>query len=247
MRGWGQCVLTFHRVLEACERAHDVTWGSLVDILDRIVEDGTPVDAQLAAEDAHPRPSVVLTFDDSTADHLRVGEELARRRLGGIFFVPAGLIGVPGHLSLAEVRALHGLGHTIGSHSVRHARLDRGMTPAQIRGELADSKRRLEDAVGARIRYFAPPGGYHHHLGRDLFSCGYAASRSMRWGFYASPRDRWHIPCIPVTQFTVARGWVAGAVRAWTLPPAMRWAGAVKRVLPESVRVAMRKKLIHAR
>ncbi len=240
----GLCVLTFHRIAERCDKDHDVTWRSFRMVLNDIAANGATVDARLDSEDGFPQRAVGLTFDDATADHARVAEELAGRRMPGVFFIPAGKVGRPGYLSMPEVRGLAALGHRVGSHALNDLPLDDRMPPEIVSRELSDSKKALEDWTGTRVTYFAPPGGVERaSAARELLASGYTASRSMRWGIYRSLRDRWSIPCIPVTEFTLACGWVIHAVRTREVPLAMRSGWTVKRLMPEPVRHSVRKML----
>lgn len=240
----GLCVLTLHRIAERCEKDHDITWRSFRALLDGIATSRTTVDARLDSEDGLRQRSVALTFDDGTADHARVAQELAARGMPAVFFIPVGKVGRPGYLSMPEVRELTTLGHRVGSHAFSDLPLDEKMPPEVVCGELRDSKRQLEDGAGTRVTYFAPPGGFERASARrELRACGYTASRSMRWGIYASLRDRWSIPCIPVTEFTLACGWVMYAVRSREVPLAMRSGWAIKRLMPGPVRHSVRNML----
>ncbi|HTD47397.1 MAG TPA: polysaccharide deacetylase family protein [bacterium] len=237
-------MLTLHRIVERCQADHDITWSSFRALLDGIAAGGTRVDARLGSEDCLRGRAVALTFDDGTADHLRAGEELAGRGIPGLFFVPAGRMGRPGHLGAPQLRALSALGHGVGSHGWSHLPLDEEMPPEVVTRELRDSKRLLEDAAGTGVVLFAPPGGIDcASTRRELPAHGYAASRSMRWGIYGSLRDRWSIPCVPVTEWTLARGWVAQVLRAHELPLAMKSTWALKRLMPDAVRTSVRRTL----
>jgi peptidoglycan/xylan/chitin deacetylase (PgdA/CDA1 family) len=240
----GLCVLTFHRVVAECERDHDITRRSFGHLLDAIAAIGIVTETQLASDESLRGGATVLTFDDGTEDHLWVGEELARRGLAAIFFVPAGRVGRPGFLPPYRLRSLRAGGIQIGSHGFDHLRLEKGVPPEAIRRELEDSKKFLEDVGGAPVPYFATPGGLGNRWVRqDLSRYGYAASRSMRWGIYRSREARWEIPCIPVTEFTLGRGWVNAALRVGEMPLAMRGAWLVKRLMPSRARFAVRRKL----
>jgi peptidoglycan/xylan/chitin deacetylase (PgdA/CDA1 family) len=202
------------------------------------------IETGLAAGESLRRAAVALTFDDGTANHLRAGEELATRGMPGVFFVPAGTIGHPGHLTMPQLRELLALRHGVGSHGFSHLPLDRTMSPRTIDHELRDSKRLLEDGLGASVDYFAPPGGIVRGWRSDeLGAYGYRASRSMAWGIYRALRDRWRIPSIPVTEFTLSRGWIDHAVLACELPLAMRSGWAIKRLAPLAVRSSIRRRL----
>ena len=243
----GMCVLTSHRVVEDCRKDHDITWLSLHRLLEMLVTGSEVVVPLLAPSTASQIRSVALTFDDGTDDHGRVGEELAKRGISAIFFVPAGKVGLPGRLSARMIRDLRAWGHTIGSHGFTHTPLDRALSFADIRRELGDSKALLEDHTGARVDYFAPPGGSGSRtIGRRAEEFGYEASRSMKWGIYGSLRDRWNVPCVPVTEFTLARGWVKQVLAARQIPLAMRSAAVIKTLVPTSIRFSVRKKIHEA-
>jgi hypothetical protein len=70
-------------------------------LLDVVVRTGNSVETQLASGEPLQKFSVALTFDDGTADHLQVGEELAKRGMRGIFFVSPGMVGTPGRFSVS--------------------------------------------------------------------------------------------------------------------------------------------------
>lgn len=237
----GICVLTFHRIADTPSRDHDVTWDAFCELLDQAAAAGTAILPELEPPTStNGRRALVLTFDDGTDDHLRAGGELARRGMRGIFFVPAGKIDTPGHLKEQELCDLQALGHVIGSHAYHHDPL-RGHSRDAVAIELTRSRDLLSKMLGAKIRYFAPPGGIPNpFLHDELERHGFTASRSMRWGLYRSPDDRWSIPCIPVTQLTLSRGWVARTLERWELPPVMRSTWLVKSAMPASLRSSLR-------
>ena len=57
----------------------------------------------------------------------------------------------------ALVRRMLNEGHEVGNHSYSHPRLD-GMTEDQIRGEIGKCARAVENATGAGMNLFRPPG-----------------------------------------------------------------------------------------
>lgn len=245
MNRTGMCVLTFHRVVEHCEFDYDITWGSFRRLLDTVAASGDPVDTRLTSEESIQRRAIALTFDDGTEDHARVGEELAARGIRGIFFVPASAMGMSGRLSGRSIRELHSLRHVIGSHGFSLGPLHEGMSREDFDRELRESKTLLEDTAGGTVSYFAPPGGVRCRLAaRELPKYGYEASRCMKWGIYASLRGRWDIPCILVTEFVLARGWVMHALRTRAVPFGMRFVSLIKPAVPGPVRFRLRK-LLH--
>ncbi len=124
----------------------------------------------LTANEAMPRRSVVITFDDCYKDNLAAARVLAEHGLPATFFVPTQFVETDhvfdwdigltrlANLTWNDVREMVQLGHSIGSHSVSHP--DLGIVPSkQARFELLESKRVLEDRLEMPIRWFAYPFG----------------------------------------------------------------------------------------
>jgi peptidoglycan/xylan/chitin deacetylase (PgdA/CDA1 family) len=92
-------------------------------------------------------------------------------------------------LSATGLHALEGSGFTIGSHSRTHACLPKISTEDAL-NEISNSKRRLEDALGKPITYFAYPFGKFNESVRDqVVGAGYAAACSTRSGFNRPGED----------------------------------------------------------
>lgn len=107
------------------------------------------------------RPLFCLTFDDGGISNRDVAAGvLEERGWRGHFFITTGRIGTPGFLDAAALRDLHARGHALGSHSVSHPRRMSALTPDQLRKEWTDSRRRLEDILGAPVLMASVPGGY---------------------------------------------------------------------------------------
>jgi hypothetical protein len=222
-------VLTFHRVVDAPELDHDVSWDSFRRLIDTI---SSSVVGDLAEPSSR---TIALTFDDATEDHLRAAQELHQRELKATFFVPTGHVGEKGRLDADQVRDLVSIGHGVGSHAVHHQPLA-GVSAEHLRSEVRDSRVRLEGLSKRPVVFFAPPGGIGHPaLAVALEAEGYRASRSMRWGIYRDPQRRWEIPCVPVTEYTWRRGWVSHAMEHHALSLEMRVGWAVKNAIPASV------------
>jgi peptidoglycan/xylan/chitin deacetylase (PgdA/CDA1 family) len=103
--------------------------------------------------------SVALTFDDGCeTDLITAAPILKDIGFNATFYVTTGFIGKPGYLSPAQLRQLHSLGFEIGCHSMTHAYLnDLGMP--DLRREIADAGKQIEDIIGVRVEHFSCPGG----------------------------------------------------------------------------------------
>jgi peptidoglycan/xylan/chitin deacetylase (PgdA/CDA1 family) len=238
-RGAATCLLMVHRVVDRPVRDHDTGWDSFLRLIDELEAGRHPFTTE-PAPDRGSGPAIALTFDDGTEDHLAVGETLAARAIGAIFFVSPGLVGESGYLDEAGVQRLTGLGHRVGSHGVRHERLDQ-LEPGLVDRELVESRARLEDLTAKPVDLYAPVGGAGvPDLAVRLERAGYVGSRSTRWGIHTNPSERWAMPCLPVTELTLRRGWVSEAAAAMRLPARLAVLHAVKEALPGGIRTRVR-------
>jgi peptidoglycan/xylan/chitin deacetylase (PgdA/CDA1 family) len=130
---------------------------------------GVSVETVGAATAANRAQGLVgITFDDGYRDVLRFAlPVLHEYGFAATFFVVSDLLGginawdPPPRRDLmtaADVRALAESGHEIGSHGARHARLTE-VTPAELRQEVAGSRKTLAGLLGAEPRSFCYPYG----------------------------------------------------------------------------------------
>ncbi len=102
---------------------------------------------------------LVLCFDDGWNGAVEcAAPALAERRLPAFFFITTGLIGRRFFACAAALRRLDPLLFTVGSHGVTHRMLS-GLRPDDIRAELCDSRRALEDLLGRPVACLSVPGG----------------------------------------------------------------------------------------
>jgi peptidoglycan/xylan/chitin deacetylase (PgdA/CDA1 family) len=99
---------------------------------------------------------LALTYDDGPNDPhtLRLLEVLARHKVHATFF----LIGRYAQQRPDIVRELVKAGHVIGNHTFTHPLLTL-KSAAEIRRELTDCRKALEDAIGQHSSLFRPPFG----------------------------------------------------------------------------------------
>ena len=103
--------------------------------------------------------SVALTFDDGCeTDLITAAPILKDIGFNATFYVTAGFIGKRGYLSTAQLRQLHSLGVEIGCHSMTHAYLN-NLGTSDLRREIVDAGKQIEDIIGARVEHFSCPGG----------------------------------------------------------------------------------------
>ena len=141
---------------------HVVPLRSLVEKMER----GMPVNRQLA-----------ITFDDGYRDNLEYAAPVLEAiGLPATFFVVTQFLGtdnVPwwdrelgvrhAWMTWDEVRALHGSGFEIGSHTCTHADLGK-VSEKEAWQEILHSRLELEDRLSAPVELFAYPYGGRQHI-----------------------------------------------------------------------------------
>lgn len=117
-----------------------------------------------------------ITFDDGGSSSIAIGEELARRGWRGHFFVVSARVGTPGFLDADGIRALTGMGHLIGTHSVSHPLRMSTLTWEELVEQWRGSSSELSELVGAPVTLGAVPGGYYsRRVGRAAAAGGLTA------------------------------------------------------------------------
>ena len=117
-----------------------------------------------------PQPSgaLALTFDDGhVSNHDLILPILFEYRLTATFFITAGLIGTGTTMDWQQLRALHAAGMEIGSHTLTH-RLPSTLNDDELRHELLESRRILEDGLGAPVTSISSPTGFFNPRMRDI-------------------------------------------------------------------------------
>jgi peptidoglycan/xylan/chitin deacetylase (PgdA/CDA1 family) len=106
-----------------------------------------------------PARTFVITIDDGWADGYEYALPILRSHgFVATFFVIAGRIGQPAHLTADQVWALHAAGNEIGNHTVDHVRLVR-LSSAQIAQEVASGAATIASITGSWPETLAYPFG----------------------------------------------------------------------------------------
>jgi len=161
----------------------------------------------IALEDAAAgKAGVAITFDDGYRDNLaNAAPILCEHEFPATVFMVAGRAGdflgtrrdeASRLMNWGEVRALHGLGITIGAHTMTHRRLS-AMTETEQREEIAGSVAVIGDAIGESVTQFSYPYGsardYTHASIEAVKECGCRLAVSNRYGYNDSGSDPYQL------------------------------------------------------
>ncbi len=162
------------------------------------------VDDAVSVIDGKPikRPAIVVTIDDSYADAIDFLPIAKQYRIPVALFIlsdPENTnrreLGHTGDLlSWEQIKMLRTEGWTIGCHSATHADF-RHLTDEQLRQEITQSKKIIEEKISGTVEHFAyPKGVFDDRIIAAVKRAGYKAGWSIEPGCVTVKSDRWKLP-----------------------------------------------------
>jgi len=124
--------------------------------------------------------TVTTSWDDGDPKDLKVAELLAAHGLSGTFYIPLSRDpGLP-TLSSSHLRSIALAGFEIGAHTVSHRTLT-DLSPREIRHEICESKKSLEQLLGREVSMFCyPRGRYDMTVLREVERAGFEGGRTTQ-------------------------------------------------------------------
>lgn len=114
------------------------------------------------------RNALAVTFDDGHVSNHQIA--LPMLKIFGFkatFFITAGQIGTQQMMTWSQLRELHREGMEIGSHTLTH-RPPSTLSDQELRYELSESRRLLEDGLGAPVTSISSPTGFYNARMRNI-------------------------------------------------------------------------------
>jgi peptidoglycan/xylan/chitin deacetylase (PgdA/CDA1 family) len=169
---------------------------------------------------SHPPRALVLTFDDGHISNYDTALPiLIEHQLRATFFITVGCIGTGQTMDWQQIRALHAAGMEIGSHTLTH-RAPAMLDDDQLRYELLESRRVLEDGLGAPVTSISSPTGFFNPRMRSIArEVGYRALCFGQIGLAADNGDLFSLNRVAVKwtmsqdQFDALLQFDRGAIR----------------------------------
>jgi len=147
--------------------------------------------------------SLVITFDDGHKSNCSLALPiLARYNFCAEFYVTTDWIATDNFMSEEQIMTLFQSGMAIGSHGMSHRFLS-DLPNNEVKTELKQSKRRLEEIISEPVHTFAAPGGRINksvlNIVRDV---GYSMSCSSEANIYNSDKSSHMIPRFAIKRNT---------------------------------------------
>jgi hypothetical protein len=137
---------------------------------------GTCVAAQ-PAQAAGPT-IVSITFDNQWANQMTAAASLKRHGMAGTFYVISGWIGLPGFMTLNDLRQLAADGNEIGGKTVNNPKLPT-LSDAEAMREICQGRNVLA-SYGFQVTNFAyPHAEYNAATEQAARACGFATARGV--------------------------------------------------------------------
>lgn len=103
---------------------------------------------------------VVLTFDDGWHNQYTYALPLLKKyHVPALFYIYTNPIGKERFLSWDDLKEMVAAGMTIGSHTLSHPYMNR-LSSEELRREIVDSKKVIQEHLGVPVANFASPFGY---------------------------------------------------------------------------------------
>ncbi len=166
-----------------------------------------------------PRRPVVLSFDDGYAcQERRAGATLRALRWPGVLNLEVHNVGLAGGLTRRQVRALLRHGWELAAHTLTHPDLTT-VGAAQLRHEVAGSRRWLRRTFGVPVDVFAYPAGrYDARAEAAARAAGFRGATTTDAGVARRGGDPYALPRLRVTPELTAPALLA-LVRATSARP----------------------------
>lgn len=121
--------------------------------------------AALKGQISLPNKPIILTFDDGYLDfYVNAYPILKKYNFHAVSFIPTGLVGQSYYLNWSQIKEMDHSGLiSFQAHSVTHANLT-SLKPDQLKHELSESKKTLEEKLGKPVNFLAYPYGASNSL-----------------------------------------------------------------------------------
>jgi peptidoglycan/xylan/chitin deacetylase (PgdA/CDA1 family) len=215
-------ILCYHQIRDYREtdsktaRAYIVPDASFRDQLKMLADSGyhtilpDQLYAYLTTGAALPAKPVMLTFDDSRAEHFSIAAaEMKKYGFKGVFFIMTVSLDRPNYMTKAQVKELADAGHVIGSHTWDHHNVKKYVDQDWVT-QIEKPSKQLETITGKPVKYFAYPFGLWNKQ-----AIPHLKQRNMLAAFQLSEKRDADDPLHTIRRIIVPGSWSNTTLRTW--------------------------------
>lgn len=155
-----------------------------------------------------PEKSLIISFDDGNqTDYTIAFPLLEKYGFKATFFLTSDSIDKSGHLSKSQILKMSMVGMDLGTHGKTHKFLST-LSENELKAELLESKKLLEEITGKKIELLSLPGGYHGSKVKEISrKLGYKGICTSKFGLNENNTDPFELKRIslrfedPFSQF----------------------------------------------
>jgi peptidoglycan/xylan/chitin deacetylase (PgdA/CDA1 family) len=209
------CVLFYHRVASHTWNDWSIPNANFEQHMDWIIQNAKPASLDTIRESqllgSRKERLVGVTFDDAYGENCEFAiPTILERKIPATYFVTTHYVesgspfphdlarGTPLRPNtIAEIRTMAEQGIQIGAHSHTHPDFGKPMSESQLRTEIVDVRKKLQDWTGQPIEYFAFPYGCKQNISQEaidtVFEAGYKCFVSAAGGVNWAGKDADHL------------------------------------------------------
>lgn len=147
-----------------------------------------------------PENPVLITFDDGYEDNYKNAYPILKKYgFPATIFIVSSFIGVyPNYLTWDQCSEMKENGISMQSHTVTHRSLTE-LTNEQLKDELVQSKKTIDEKLHQDTKYFAyPTGTYNLYIAKMLKDAGYRAAFTVKYGAVEKSSNIYALERVPV-------------------------------------------------
>ncbi len=146
-----------------------------------------------------PENPIMITFDDGYEDNYQYAYPILKKYgFTGTIFIITSLVGQKNYLTWEQIKEMKADGMDFQSHTVTHKSMTE-LTEQQLRDELVNSKKTLDEQLGQDTQFLAyPTGTYNLYIAKLVKDAGYKAAFTIKYGNVDSASNLYALERVPI-------------------------------------------------
>ena len=146
-----------------------------------------------------PENPILITFDDGYEDNYQYAYPILKKYgFTGTIFIITDLVGKPNYLTWEQLKEMKANGMNFQSHTVSHKSMTE-LGEAQLREELVNSKKILDEQLSQDTKFMAyPTGTYNLYIAKLVKDAGYKGAFTIKYGNIDKASNIYALERVPI-------------------------------------------------